>query len=94
MKLFKAIAAAAVISTSFITANPAEAKVINVPCADGGGSGGWMHQSGLPDRYYPLVLLGVSEMKPGQYSEHPMYHGLDDGGRTRYGYCSYSTSAD
>jgi len=93
MKLSTFVAAAAVIGGSFLIPVPAEAKVINVPCADGGGSAGWVHKGDtLPDHYYPMVLLGVSQMKPGQYSEHPMYYG-NDGGRTKYGYCSYSTSS-
>jgi len=94
MNLFNSIVTATVISSSVIFPDSANSKIINVPCVDGGGSAGWSHQGGtLPERYYPMVLLGVSEMKPGQYSNHPMYYG-DDGGRTRYGYSAYSTSAD
>ena len=42
----------------------------------------------------PMVLLGVSQLKPGFYESHPMYderiHALDP--RIKYGYCAYSTS--
>ena len=72
---------------------PALAKIINIPCADGGGSAGWSHTQQLPDRYYPMVLVAVAPLKPGLYPTHPMYHAPYDG-RTRYGYCAYSTSSD
>lgn len=95
MKLFAFVAISAAISCSFITPYPAESKIINVPCADGGGSGGWMHKGdAVPEHYYPMVLLGVSQMKPGQYPNHPLYHGKYENDRTKYGYCSYSTSSD
>ncbi len=95
MKILKLIATTAtVFGTSIAFSAAAQSKVINVPCVDGGGSAGWSHQSGtLPDRYYPMVLLDVSQMKPGQYPKHPMYYGKKDY-RTKYGYCAYSTSSD
>ena len=93
MKLFTAIASAAVIGASFLVPNPVEAKIMTGPCKDGGGSGGWMFEANsIPDHHFPVVILSVSQMKPGQYSEHPMYDAPREW--DRYGYCAISTSAD
>jgi len=48
MKLINAIATAtaALIGTSIVCPTSAELKIINVPCADGGGSAGWT----IPER--------------------------------------------
>ena len=82
-----------IISLSMLDA-PSRAEIINVPCQDASGSAGWMHTDNLPRSYYPMVLLGVSQLKPGFYESHPMYderiHALDP--RIKYGYCAYSTS--
>ena len=82
-----------IISLSMLDA-PSRAEIINVPCQDASGSAGWMHTDNLPRSYYPMVLLGVSKLKPGFYESHPMYderiHALDP--RIKYGYCAYSTS--
>ena len=51
------------------------------------------HRANLPGNYYPMVLLGVSQLKPGDYHNHPMYSehtSLDP--RMKYAYCAYSTS--
>jgi len=32
-----------------------------------------------------MVLLGVSQMKPGQYSSHPMNYGDEGGGEPEMG---------
>ena len=82
-----------IISLSMLDA-PSRAEIINVPCQDAGGSAGWVHTDNLTRSYYPMVLLGVSQLKPGFYESHPMYderiQALDP--RIKYGYCAYSTS--
>ena len=88
------IRAWALMSVLWMLDAPSRAEIINVPCQDAGGSAGWVHTDNLPRSYYPMVLLGVSQLKPGFYESHPMYderiHALDP--RIKYGYCAYSTS--
>ena len=74
---------------------PSRAEIINIPCIDGGGSAGWIHADNLPSSYYPMVLLGVSQLKPGDYQSHPMYNEFTSRDpRNKFGYCAYSTSGD
>ena len=94
MRLLRIIGASALMSVLWMLDAPSRAEIINVPCFDAGGSAGWVHTDNLPRSYYPIVLLGVSQLKPGFYESHPMYgeriHALDP--RIKYGYCAYSTS--
>jgi len=74
---------------------PSRAEIINVPCFDAGGSAGWVHTDNLPSSYYPMVLLGVSQLKPGDYQSHPMYNKFTSRDPSnKFGYCAYSTSSD
>jgi len=97
MRLSRSIGVTALMSVLWMLGTPSKAKIINVPCRDAGGSAGWVHRAdSLPPRYYPMVLLKVSQLKPGFYENHPMYdkhtYALDP--RIKYGYCAYSTSSD
>ena len=96
MRLLRIICTSSLMCSLWMLDGPSRAKIINVPCQDAGGSSGWIHTADLPPRYYPMVLIGVSQLKPGFYKTHPMYdehiHDLDP--RIKYGYCAYSTSSD
>ena len=95
MRLSRIIRASALMSVLWIFNNPSRAEIINVPCFDGGGSAGWVHTEDLPRSYYPMVLLGVSQLKPGDFQSHPMYNEFTSRDpRNKFGYCDYSTSGD
>ena len=85
-----ALLASALMSVLWMLDAPSRAEIINI-LFDAGGSTGWVHTDNLP-RSCAIVLLGVSQLKPGFYESHPMYgeriHALDP--RIKYGYCAYS----
>ena len=96
MILLRIIGLSALMSVLWMLDAPSRAKIINVPCQDASGSAGWVHRAdSLPPRYYPMVLLGVSQLKPGDYQSHPMYNEFTSRDpRMKYAYCAYSTSSD
>lgn len=65
------------------------AESMTVPCYDGGGSGGWMFPSSIPESWFPLRTIKVRELHRGSKEERmhpdfdPQYAKF-----TRYGYCT------
>ena len=82
----------ALYGVSLIGVSPAEAKVLAVPCVNGGGSGGWMMSKPLPHRYYPIVILKVQEWPLRNASQHPSYN--QKASWNKYGTCAIVASSD
>lgn len=66
--------------------NNSQRDIINVPCFDGGGSGGWMFEPGLPEKYFPISILKVQQWPLRSYPDHPMYEPGNE--FAKYGTCS------
>jgi len=56
-----------------LSTGPAAADTISVPCFNGGGSGGWMFGENVSKKYFPVVIIGINQWKPGMAKEHPDY---------------------
>lgn len=55
-----------------LLSSPVFGKTIEVPCVNGGGSGGWMF-SNLPGHYFPLKLIKINKLPQSSIKKHPMY---------------------
>jgi hypothetical protein len=62
-----------------------DSATLSVPCVNGGGSGGWMYQPGMPEHYFPLGLINVNEWPLRSESKHPMYDPSNQ--RNKYATC-------
>lgn len=68
------------------TINQGQRDIVNIPCVDGGGSGGWMFEADTPEEYYPINILKVQQWAIRNYPDHPMYD--PDDKFSKYGTCA------
>ncbi|MFY7873390.1 MAG: hypothetical protein ACOVQL_13585 [Limnohabitans sp.] len=66
--------------------NNTQRDILNVPCFNGGGSGGWMFEPGLPKEYFPIAILNIQRWAIRNYPNHPMYE--PDHKTAQYATCS------
>lgn len=74
------------------TISQGQRDIINLPCFNGGGSGGWMFESGTPNEYYPITILKVQEWPLRSYPDHPQYK--PDSKFAKYGTCAIIPSGN